>query len=176
MTDEAAPLRRRIEATAGLLEYATPMEAVELAKEFLTSVFEDKEIHVDLRLDALKLVRKAEAAKMTRPSTSVADEVANREAWRRVEMARRRMKMIAEGLWPCPGWADDLLHSDYKPPHGAAKPTSFVGFAERMKAARLAQQRKSPKDQTSAEPTDCPALPLEAVGAVAKRRSRGHRT
>ncbi len=39
--DTDAPLRRRIEATEGLLAYEAPEEAVEEAKTFLTSVFED---------------------------------------------------------------------------------------------------------------------------------------
>lgn len=44
MQDEDAPVHRRIEATAGLPEYAAPVPAVEAAKEFLTKIFEDSEI------------------------------------------------------------------------------------------------------------------------------------
>ena len=44
MTDNKdAPMRRRIEATEGLLGYEAPAEAVDAAKDFLGSVFEVKE-------------------------------------------------------------------------------------------------------------------------------------
>jgi hypothetical protein len=61
--DGTAP-RRRVEAAEHLLDYECPEEVVVECKEFLTSVFEDSEQHVDIRLDALKLARKFEAAKV----------------------------------------------------------------------------------------------------------------
>jgi hypothetical protein len=103
MSDEAAPTRRRVEACEGLLAYEAPREVMDLAKEFLASIFED-------RLDALKLVRKAEAARITRPPVTAADEREHRETWRQIEIARRRVAMVAAGLWQPPkGWAADLL-------------------------------------------------------------------
>src|SRR5262245_36000255 len=70
--------------------------------------------HVDDRLDALKLMRKAEARKITQPTVSAADERANRELWRQVEIARRRVAMVNAGLWPPPkGWINDLRRENY---------------------------------------------------------------
>ena len=57
--------RRRVEAAEHLLDYECPEEVRIECKEFLTSIFEDSEQHVDIRLDALKLMRKFEAAKIT---------------------------------------------------------------------------------------------------------------
>ena len=108
MTDSEAPLRCRIEATEGLLAYEAPDEAVALAKEFLASVFESDE-HVTVRLDALKLMRKAEARRISAPPVP-ADDYRQRKMQRRIAVGRRRAKLMTEGLWPAPkGWDADLL-------------------------------------------------------------------
>ena len=122
MSDADAPLRRRIEATEGLLAYEAPQEAVDQAKIFLTSVFEDSEQRVEDRLDALKLMRKAEARKITAPTVTADDARANRELWREIEMGLRRAAMFKAGLWESApkDWADDLLREDYVPPPGSA--------------------------------------------------------
>ena len=122
MSDAEAPLRRRIEATEGLLAYEAPQEAVDLAKTFLTSVFEDSEQRVEDRLDALRLMRKAEARKITVPAVTAEDARANRELWRDIEMGLRRAALFKAGLWEnAPkDWADDLLSEDYVPPPGSA--------------------------------------------------------
>jgi hypothetical protein len=59
---ETMSARRRVEAAEHLLDYECPEGVVVECKEFLTSVFEDADMHVDIRLDALKLARKFEAA------------------------------------------------------------------------------------------------------------------
>lgn len=116
MIDKDAPLRRRIEAAESLLAYEAPEEAVEQAKAFLAAVFEDADQHVDDRLDAVKLVRKAEARKSTQPTPSP-DERANRELWRRHDISRRRAELMGAGLWPPPaGWDADLMSEDYIAP------------------------------------------------------------
>lgn len=120
MGDADAPLKRRIEATEGILQYDAPEAAVEAAKHFLTSVFEDSEQVVELRLDALKLMRKAEAPRITQPAVSSAEERENREKWRDIEMGLRRVKISSAGLTWGPGWADDLMSDTYKPPSGDA--------------------------------------------------------
>ena len=122
MSDADAPLRRRIEATEGLLAYEAPQEAVDLAKTFLTSVFEDAEQRVDDRLDALRLMRKAEARKITVPTVTAENARVNRELWRDLEMGFRRVAMIKAGVWEDhpKDWADDLLSEDYVPPPGSA--------------------------------------------------------
>jgi hypothetical protein len=118
MSDVDAPLRRRIEATEGLLAYEAPQGAVDQAKAFLTSVFEDAEQRVDDRLDALRLMRKAEARKINQPTvTAAADAIANRELWRQFEIGHRRAEMMKAGLWPAEkGWDDDLRSDDYVAP------------------------------------------------------------
>jgi hypothetical protein len=110
MSDETASTRRRIEACDFLLAYEAPREVMDLAKEFLASIFEDQDQHVDDRLDALKLSRKVEAPRIRQRTAIPADEPADRELWRRREIAHRRVAMIDAGLWPPPkDWADDLL-------------------------------------------------------------------
>jgi len=136
MADAEAPLRRRIEAASGLLDYEAPEEAVEVAKAFLTSVFEDADQHVDFRLDALKLMRKAEARKITQPTVSAADDRVNREAWRKIEVARRRATMVGAGMWPpAEGWADDLSPENYVAPPGSAM--SNDNLADTVRESRL---------------------------------------
>jgi hypothetical protein len=133
MSDADAPLRRRIEATEGLLAYEAPQEAVDQAKAFLTSVFEDAEQRVDDRLDALKLMRKAEARKITAPTVTAEDARANRELWRDIEMGVRRVAMIKAGVWEhAPkDWAADLLSENYVEPSGLADDAlrSMLGIA-----------------------------------------------
>ena len=122
MSDADAPLRRRIEATELLLAYDAPPEAVDQARTFLTAVFEDAEQRVDDRLDALRLMRKAEARKITAPTVTAEDARANRELWRDLETGFRRVAMIKAGVWEnAPkDWAADLMSEDYVPPPGSA--------------------------------------------------------
>jgi hypothetical protein len=63
--------KQRIEACEMLLEYEAPLEVVEFAKKFLSSVYERDEpyrsyrsVGVDDKLRALKLTRKFEAARI----------------------------------------------------------------------------------------------------------------
>ena len=124
MSNTDAPLHRRIEATEVLLAYEAPQEAVDQAKAFLTSVFEDAEQRVDDRLDALRLMRKAEAPKITAPTVTAESEDAraNRELWRKLEIGHRRAELFKAGLWEDhpKDWADDLLSEDYVAPPGSA--------------------------------------------------------
>ena len=73
MLDENISLRRRVEAAESILSFESPSEMVEEAKAFLTEVFDDRETNVDLRLDALKIMRKAEARKVTQPPAASID-------------------------------------------------------------------------------------------------------
>jgi hypothetical protein len=122
ISDADAPLRRRVEATELLLAYEAPQEAVDQAKAFLTSVFEDAVQYVDDRLDALRLMRKAEAPKITAPTVTAEDARANRELWRKLEIGHRRAELFKAGLWGDHprNWADDLLSENYVAPPGSA--------------------------------------------------------
>jgi hypothetical protein len=113
MGDQHAPLRGRIKAAGALLAFEAPPEVVEEAKVFLSAISEDADQHVDDRLDALKLMRKAEA--ITAPTE---DARRNRELWRQLEIGRRRGAMMDAGLWGDHprDWADDLLSENYVAP------------------------------------------------------------
>jgi hypothetical protein len=113
-------VRRRIEAAEQLLAFEAPPEIVEKAKTFLAAVFENSEEGVADRLDALKLIRKFEAAKVTpRTVRTKREETDRREAWRRYEIAQRHWKLsLAIRNTPPKGWADDLYSDEYVAPEG----------------------------------------------------------
>ena len=66
-------------------------------------------------------MRKAEAKKIVQQSARSADDDKDRETWRDLEIAARRMKLVKAGLWDIAvthgNWADDLMGPDYQPPH-----------------------------------------------------------
>jgi hypothetical protein len=118
MGNEVASMRRRIEAAGALLSYEAPEEVVEQTKQFLAAVFEDREqVALDDRLDASRLMRKAEARKITQQTIRTVAPDKDREMRREVEIAERRLRLVEAGLWETasPDWADDLLSSDYEP-------------------------------------------------------------
>ena len=111
-----------VEAAEHLIDYECPEEVRVECKEFVTSIFEDNEQHVDIRLDALKLMRKFEAAKVT-PRTVRTNQrggdLNRREAWRNYEIDQRHWKLsLAIMDTPPKGWADDLYSDDYVAPDG----------------------------------------------------------
>jgi hypothetical protein len=118
MGDAGVSTRLRIEACEGLLAYEAPSEVVIQARDYLVAVFKDQEEVLHDRMDALKLARKFEAAKVTpRTIHTTRAEGDRREAWRRYEIAARELKIIvATKNTPPPGWADDLCSDDYVPP------------------------------------------------------------
>jgi hypothetical protein len=120
MSNEEMSVRRRIEAAEQLLAFEAPPEIVEKAKTFLAAVFENSEEGVADRLDALKLIRKFEAAKVTpRTVRTKREETDRREAWRRYEIAQRHWKLsLAIRNTPPKGWADDLYSDEYVAPEG----------------------------------------------------------
>ena len=120
MLNEEISTRRRIEAAEGLLAYEAPPETVAHARAFLESVFADDEQSVQDRLDAVKLARKFEAAKVALPTVRTKrEETDRREAWRRHEIAQRHWKLsLAIMDVPPKGWADDLYADDYAAPDG----------------------------------------------------------
>jgi hypothetical protein len=63
-------------------------------KAFLATVFENKELLVSWRLDALKLMRKFEAAKVAPQTVRAARRDGDRrEAWRRYEISQLHWKL-----------------------------------------------------------------------------------
>jgi hypothetical protein len=116
---------RRIDAAEHLLGFEAPEDVVVRAREFLISIFENKEEAISDRMDALKIARRSEAAKVTpkivRLEVPARSERDRREEWRNYEMSKLKMKIYkATGTTPLAesGWADHLLSDDYLPPEG----------------------------------------------------------
>jgi hypothetical protein len=139
MLDETILLRRRVEAAEQILSFETSIDAMEEAKVFLTNVFENGEVHVDLRLDALKVIRKAEARKVTAPPATAS--TGERGLAYRIAQQRARNELRetleAKGLWPAPpGWDAHIMSPDWPGPEG--EPPNPIGLADRIGAARKA--------------------------------------
>ena len=114
---------RRIEAAEHLLGFEAPDNVVVRAREFLISVFENKEEAISDRMEALKIARRSEAAKVTpriiRLEVPARNERERREAWRDYEKARLKRKIVeATGNTPPAGWCAHLMGDDYLPPEG----------------------------------------------------------
>ena len=125
MADTEMATHRRIEAAEAILGFEAPAEAVLRARDYLMSVFEDREEEIGNRMDALKLSRKFEAKKIA-PQTvhhTRREEVDRKEAWREYEIWHLKRKIIMATLdHPPKGWDDDLRSPDYLPPPGDAWP------------------------------------------------------
>jgi hypothetical protein len=151
MTDTDISTRLRIEACEGLLAYEAPSEVVVEARDYLVAVFKDQEEVLHDRMDALKLARKFEAAKvMPRTIHAVQEtEADRREAWRSYEIAARELKIIlAIKDTPPPGWADDLYSDDYvPPPEGWPGPAPIIPLKDLVVARRARQNRLEPPHQ-----------------------------
>ena len=117
MRDNEAMLpRRRIEACEHLLDYECPLEVIEEAKTVLMSIVEDGETLVDIKLDALKLLRRVESRKVS-PGRAVREN--DIEISRAVELLRRRGALVKAGIFPFPdGYDGDLTGADYVPTPG----------------------------------------------------------
>jgi hypothetical protein len=137
--DPTISIRRRIEAAEAVLTFESPPDVADDARAFLAEIFENLDHDIDLRLDALKVMRKAEARRVTQPILSPGEAHRNREAWRKKAIDERRKELIEAGLWPAPDdWADDLKSPDWVPPPGNPNPPLDVeNLGDRMRAARL---------------------------------------
>ena len=95
MGNEAGSMRRRLASAETLLTYEAPEEVVERTKAFLITVIEDRErVRTDYRLEAGKLLRKAEARKVVQQSVRAADADRWRETWREMAIGRRRVILM----------------------------------------------------------------------------------
>ena len=114
--DAEAPPRARIEAAETILSYEAPADFIREAKEFLIELLEDQEMSVSLRLQASKVLRKAEAPKIQTRSVASADELAERENARQWLRMWRKAKISNAGLSPpAPGWDSDIMAADFDP-------------------------------------------------------------
>jgi hypothetical protein len=153
MLDEDVPLRRRIEAAEQILSFEASVDATDEAKAFLTEVFEDGTAYVDMRLDALKIIRKAEARKVALPPASV--QTGERGPLYKIVQARARYalqkELEAKGLWPAPpGWDSHIMSPDWPGPTDE-EPLNPIGLADRLGAARQAYLEKEQEKKTKAE-------------------------
>jgi hypothetical protein len=129
-------------AAEDLLERESPPEIREEAKAFLTTIFENGEVPDRIRLDAARIMRKAEARKIVLPPTEAFEQrglLAEKMRGRLRQIAQRkavydrRKRLEAAGFWPAPeGWDADILSDDWEPP----PESSNGGLAEQMEEAR----------------------------------------
>jgi len=114
--------RRRIQAAEAILGFEAPADAVAHAREYLATVFEDKENEeIGDRMDALEISRKFEAKKIAPQTVHLTgrEEADRREAWRAYEIRRRKIDLVKATNAPPPhGWDSDLRSADYLPPPG----------------------------------------------------------
>jgi hypothetical protein len=126
------------------LAYEAPPDAVVQARDYLVAVFKDQEEVLHDRMDALKLARRFEAAKVTpRTIHTTRMETDRREAWRNYELAERERKIIlATKDTPPEGWADDLLSDGYVPPaEGWPGPAPVIALKDLVVARKTRQDR-----------------------------------
>ena len=155
MLDETVLLHRRVEAAEQLLSFEASVDVQEEAKTFLTKVFEDGENHVNLRLDALKVIRKAEARKVTAPPA--APSSGERGPLYKIAQARARYalqkELEAKGLWPAPpGWDSHIMSPDWPGPTDE-EPFNPSGLADRIGAARQAYLEEEQKKKAAGPKT-----------------------
>jgi hypothetical protein len=125
MQDADIVTHLRIDAAEQLLGFEALEPAVIRAREFLIEIFENKEESISDRMEALKIARKSESAKVTpkivRLEVKDRGERERREEWRHYETVQLRLKLfkaLPVGT-PFPsGWADHLTGDDYVPPPG----------------------------------------------------------
>jgi len=130
MADTDMATGRRIEAAEAILGFEAPTDAVSRAREYLMSIFENKEEAIGERMDALKLSRKFEAKKIAPQTVHLTrrQEADRKEAWREYEIHELQAKIILATLdHPPPGWDSALRSPDYLPPPGDQWPPSDRG-------------------------------------------------
>jgi hypothetical protein len=112
VSNKHSTIREKLAAAETLLSYEAPELVTTRVKQFLAGVMENaRKYRTNYRLQAGKLLRRAEAKKVVQKSVAAAAETAEgREIRRRLKIARRRMRLVALDLWPAPSnWDDDLL-------------------------------------------------------------------
>jgi hypothetical protein len=130
MADTDMATRRRIEAAEHVLSFEAAAEAVNRAREFLISVFDNKEESIADRMDALALSRKFEAKKIAPQTVHLTrrEEADRKEAWREYEIWELRREIIMATLdHPPKDFDADLRSPDYLPPPGDEWPPTGRG-------------------------------------------------
>jgi hypothetical protein len=139
--------RRRIEACEHLLDYECPVEVIDEAKAVLLSIVEDSETFVDVKLQALKLLRRVEAKKVSPGRTAVREFDIERA--RDQEIDRRRWALMKAGInppFPDDAFAD-LEAADFVPLGPPEPPPTVAGLIAALQKAR-AQREASARTAT----------------------------
>ena len=153
MADKDLFTRRRIEAADAISGFEAPADAVSHAREFLTSVFENKEEAIGDRMDALQISRKFEARKIAPQTVHLTrrEETDRKEAWRKHEIGERRWRLIlATHQIPPKGWDSDLRSPDYLPPPGNDWPPGTAERSGRLKVVYDRDKERGCADVQSA--------------------------
>jgi len=90
-------------------------------REFLISVFENKEEAIGDRMDALQLSRKFEAKRVMPQTVHLTrrEESDRKEAWRQYEINQLLREIVLATMdHPPKGWDAELRSPDYLPPPG----------------------------------------------------------
>jgi hypothetical protein len=130
MADTDMSTHRRIEAAEAILGFEAPTDAVSRAREYLMSIFENREEAIGDRMEALKLSRKFEAKRIAPQTVHLTrrEETDRREAWREYEISQLQIKIVLATMdHPPKGWDDHLRSPDYLPPPGDEWPPSNRG-------------------------------------------------
>jgi hypothetical protein len=131
MGDPELPTRRRMQAAEALLGFEAPVNVINHAREYLASVFENREGEkVEDRMEAAQITRKFEAKKIAPQTVHLTrrEEVDRKEAWREYHISQRQIQLVLATMdHPPPGWDSDLRSPDYLPPPGDAWPPSNRG-------------------------------------------------
>ena len=125
MADTGMTTLRRIEAAEAILGFEAPTDAVSRAREYLMSIFENREEAIGDRMDALRMSRKFEAKRIAPQTVHLTrrEEVDRKEAWREYEINQLQMKIVLATMdHPPKGWDAELRSPDYLPPPGDAWP------------------------------------------------------
>src|SRR6516164_6485494 len=122
MGDPELPTRRRMQAAEALLGFEAPVNVINHAREYLASVFENREGEkVEDRMEAAQITRKFEAKKIAPQTVHLTrrEEVDRKGAWREYHISQRQIKLVLATMdHPPKGWDDDLRSPDYLPPPG----------------------------------------------------------
>ena len=148
--DNTAPLRRRIEAAALVLQHAAPEGLTNQATDFLMSVAK-MDVAPDYRIEAVKSLAKRQTPKASAPPTNGGNPALWREQWIRRISDERRKELYKLGLWPPPkGWMDDLIDPNWVPPEGPGYgPVEPEGFwqSDGRDARAQAQEWQRPETE-----------------------------
>jgi hypothetical protein len=120
LNDEELPVGRRIDAAQALLAFESPPEVADRARRYLLEVFENKDVSIELRMEALQISRKYESARVATASVvQLMDQKSFIEEQRRQAILRRKMILVMKGIapWDFPkDWKSDLEAEDWIPP------------------------------------------------------------